>query len=339
MDNPDFSIVVDTKLQKKRKISKITKIKDTDIPSFSDHKFFLNKNYTVPHLKNICKHFKLKMGGNKPELIGRIHDYLSNSFSAVIIQKNVKQYFVKKYLQYAGPALKNRIICKNDTDFFTLERITEIPISNFFSFKENNNVWGFNIVSIYNLFAKNLSKNVLNPYTRENISKDIFIDVKNFIKYTKLLGNNVNIIINNNDTELSSKKRNEIKCLELFQIINELGNYSDYSWFINLSRSALIRFIREIIDIWEYRAELSINAKCQICSPNGNPFRYCDVRHLHTINYIQLQKNALTIINQLITKGVSQEHCNLGASYVLCALTLVNEAAANALPWLYQSVS
>jgi len=148
-----------------------------------------------------------------------------------------------------------------------------------------------------------------------------------------------NIIINNNESELSLKKRNEIKCLELFQIINELGNYSDYSWFMNLSRVALIRFVREIIDIWEYRAELTYNAKCQICSPNGNPFRYCDIRYLHTYNFIQLQKNALTIINQLISKGASQEHCNLGASYVLCALTLVNEQAAEALPWLYQSVS
>ena len=336
MDNPDFSILVDTKLQKKRKI---TKIKETDIPVFSEYKDFSNKNYTVPHLKNICKNYKLKVAGNKPELKSRIYEYLLNSFFAVIIQKNIKKYFVNKYLKYAGPALKNRHLCKNDTDFFTLESINDIPNGNFFSFKENNNIWGFNIISIYNLFAKNTSKDVLNPYTRENISKNIFKDVKLFIKFTKLIGNDVNIIINNNESELSLKKRNEIKCLELFQIINELGNYSDYSWFMNLSRLALIRFVREIIDIWEYRAELTYNAKCQICSPNGNPFRYCDVRYLHTYNFIQLQKNALTIINQLISKGVSQEHCNLGASYVLCALTLVNEQAAEALPWLYQSVS
>ena len=56
MDNPDFSILVDSKLQKKRKI---TKIKDTDIPGFSEYKDFLSKNYTVPHLKNICKKKRL----------------------------------------------------------------------------------------------------------------------------------------------------------------------------------------------------------------------------------------------------------------------------------------
>mgnify|MGYP001227693371 FL=1 len=98
-------------------------------------------------------------------------------------------------------------------------------------------------------------------------------------------------------------------------------------------------FLFTLIDIWGYRAELSTEKKCQICSPNGNPFRYCDIFRINSINYIQLQKIALIIINQLITKGISQEYSNLGAYYVLGALTLVSEPAAIALPWLYQSVS
>ena len=76
-----------------------------------------------------------------------------------------------------------------------------------------------------------------------------------------------------------------------------------------------------------------------ICHPNGNPFRYINSRQLHNLTYTELQKCALKIIKQLISKGVSQDYCNLGASYVLCALTLVNKFAAEALPWLYQSVS
>ena len=56
-------------------------------------------------------------------------------------------------------------------------------------------------------------------------------------------------------------------------------------------------------------------------------------------NQLQLQKIALTIINQLVTKGINTEYSNLGAYYVLGALTLVNDQAAIALPWLFQSVS
>ena len=42
------------------------------------------------------------------------------------------------------------------------------------------------------------------------------------------------------------KKRNEIKCLELFQIINEMGNYSDNHWFLNLDRLALNKIYKRI---------------------------------------------------------------------------------------------
>lgn len=336
IDKEKFSILIDPKLEKKRKISKF---KETEFPSISNYKIFKSKNYTIPFLKNICKSFRLKLSGTKPELQQRIYDYLYHSHLAIIIQKTYRRYLIYKYYKLAGPAFKNRNICKNETDFFTLESVNEINNDQFFSFKENNNIWGFNIISIYNLFIKQKTKEVTNPYTRDIISNNIFDSVIQFIRISKILNKPININLNNDNQSFSFKKKNEIKCLELFQIINQLGNYSDHSWYLNLSRLSLLRFIRELIDIWQYRAELSIETKCQICSPNGNPFRYCDVNRLNIVNFINLQKIGLIIINELITKGITQEHCNLGASYVLCALTLVSEPAAIALPWLFQSVS
>ena len=44
-------------------------------------------------------------------------------------------------------------------------------------------------------------------------------------------------------------------------------------------------------------------------------------------------------MNNLISKGTTQENKSLGAFYVLAALTLVNNDAATSLPWLYESVS
>ena len=52
-----------------------------------------------------------------------------------------------------------------------------------------------------------------------------------------------------------------------------------------------------------------------------------------------LKKNALIVIENLVKRGVNETSRALGANYILCALTLVNEEAANALPWLYQSVA
>ena len=41
----------------------------------------------------------------------------------------------------------------------------------------------------------------------------------------------------------------------------------------------------------------------------------------------------------MITRGINNASKTLGANYILCALTLVNNDAAENLPWLYQSVS
>ena len=43
-------------------------------------------------------------------------------------------------------------------------------------------------------------------------------------------------------------------------------------------------------------------------------------------------------MESLVSNGNSNENKSLGAFYVLSALTLVNNDAAESLPWLYQSV-
>ena len=93
------------------------------------------------------------------------------------------------------------------------------------------------------------------------------------------------------------------------------------------------------MDIWEYRAQLEPEVKKDICYPSGNPFRYIEISYLLSLGYLQLQKSILSIIEEFIKKGINRDTCNLGASYILCALTLVNYDAALAMPWLYQSVS
>ena len=336
----EYSIIVDIDPPKKtRKINKINKVKSNKIPEFSEFKEFKESNYTVNFLKDICKHYKLVQRGNKDEVRDKIYDFLFTSYYAVKIQKHFRRYLINLYYKFKGPIVFNTKDCTNDTDFFTLENLSDVNHDELFSFKDNKNIWGFNIVSIYNLFIKSKNKIVLNPYTRENLSNIIFHNIKRFIKLSKCLNKKINIVINENDTTISLKKKNEIKTLELFQIINELGNYSDHNWFLNLNRIELIRFIRELHDIWNYRAQLSNIVKCEICSPYGNPFRFIDVLQINHSNYLNIQRNALAIISQFITKGTSNENCNLGAIYVLSALTLVNVDAANSMPWLYQSVS
>jgi len=320
-------------------ISHLTREMDVLIPTFSDYNTFLKNNYKQSFLKEICKFYKLKISGNKPILNNRIYLYLLSCNSAIILQKYCRRYFVQTYFKLIGPALQNRSLCMNSTDFFTFENINDIKYNNFFSYKEeDNSIWGFSIISIYNLFIKS-DKQTINPYNRNIIDLTYLNDVKHLIKLNKIFNNPINIILNDNVECISEKKKIEFKCLELFQYIDELGNYTDISWFTSLTSNLLIQFLRELYDIWQYRLQLDIKTKQEICYPDGNPFKYINFNHLHNYTFIYLQKTILSVIEQFIKSGISNVSRNLGANYVLCGLTLVNDNAAIAMPWLYQSVA
>ena len=309
----------------------------------SENEFKIPNSYNVNFLKEICKFYKLKLSGNKSLLKERIYNYLYKSFFCIKIQKNIRKFILNKYLKLIGPGLNSKF-CRNDTDFFTLENLNDIPIFNLFTYKGNDNcIWGFNIISIYNLFIKTDSKDsseILNPYTRESIEpkNKIFDNIKNIIRMSKIYTSGINVKINNEEIN-NSKKLIEIKSLELFQIMDSHGNYTDINWFRSLNKQQLIRFLTELLDIWQYRAQLSSNIKKDICHPYGNPFRFITITNINTLSLFSLQKNVLFIIEQFITKGINRDMCSLGINYILCAFTLVNENAANALPWLYESVA
>jgi beta-galactosidase GanA len=94
--------------------------------------------------------------------------------------------------------------------------------------------------------------------------------------------------------------------------------------------------MHELIDIWDYRAQLTIDAKRKICPPNG----FLNWYRLYNMNQTSLhiiRENSLKVLESIVNTGISNEYKSLGASYVLGALTLVSEEAASAIPWLYQA--
>ena len=141
--------------------------------------------------------------------------------------------------------------------------------------------------------------------------------------------------------EVSCKKSLELRILALFQNIDALGNYSDSKWFLNLNRNQLVRLMRELIDIWTYRASLTDETKRDICPPVGNPFgRLSHFSQLqHSDNLDEIRKYVLEVLEKFVNLGVNRDSKSLGAYYVLGAITLVSVDAANALPWLYQALN
>jgi hypothetical protein len=66
-----------------------------------------------------------------------------------------------------------------------------------------------------------------------------------------------------------------------------------------LNRNNIIKFIREIIEIWNYRAQLTNDVKRAICPPNGDPFRNLSIQYVHTeSNILNVRKVILEVIEK-----------------------------------------
>ena len=317
---------------------KRTKISSEDftILKYNEFENLIIYEYNLPQLKSIIRHYKQRITGNKTQLLNRIYNFLKYSYSALKIQKIWRGSLQRQFNLYHGPAFFKRSLCVNDTDFFTLESCKKIPYNQFFSFKDDTNfVYGFDILSIYNLFIKNGNKTE-NPYNKELLNKSILDTLRKVIKLSKLF--KIPVETGMNQEEDNNEKRNfEMRVLSLFQYMDSLGNYTNIDWFNSLEKAELIKFIRELHDIWMYRAQLEQNIKREICPPLGNPFRSINIVALISMSLTSLQKQVLYIIEQFVKTGINRDSKILGTNYVLIAFTLVNQNAAEAMPWLYHS--
>jgi hypothetical protein len=124
----------------------------------------------LPELKSAAKRYKLHVSGKKELLIERIQKYYNNTKSAIKLQTTFRRWLAIQMMRLRGPALKVRTECVNGTDFSTLEPITEIPVSKFYSYTDatNNVIYGFDITSLIELMRQNTT--FQNPYNREQFN-------------------------------------------------------------------------------------------------------------------------------------------------------------------------
>lgn len=413
---------------KSKSVIKIKKPSPSEI-SFDNYKILevdRKIHYKVVEFKEMCAiiqkkydYKKIKLSGTKSELRQSVYDFYHNTIHCIKIQLKFNRYLRRKLNKLRGPALNDRGICINETDFYSLDPIRDIPNHQFFSYEEikqphfyNDEIieskscyYGFDIASIYNLILNDnyveneygLSRRTFfnesnNPYNRNKIPHNVIRDILKIIKLDRILNskrivtksnknkkiircqhytlvnnnNNLNNIEydNNNYVEEDSNPNMESggsinirlpedmltpsqmfrqHVLRLFQIINALGHYSDPDWFTQLTHNQHVTFLRELIDIWNYRAELSPQVRRTIFPPYGDPFPHYVLGWATHQFYIYLSPENiininLTVIERFITSASLEADRCLGSNFILCALTLVSIPAREALPWLYQSV-
>lgn len=329
---------VSNNLQLLKKLDKIDGELES-IPNFNEYELLLKYNYNIKQLKQIAKEHKLKITGNKQQLVSRIYSYLYLSNLVIRVQKRIRGCLQRKYDNIHGPAFKNRSLCTNNFDFLSMDELTTIPNEQFFSFKDDDGfIYGFDILSLHNLIYK-CNGAVKNPFNQQALTSKVIENFRSLLRLSRVL--NINILTELSDVtkEVSDKKSVELRALTLFQNIDALGNYSNAQWFLTLNRNQLIKFVRELVDIWQYRANLSNDVKRAICPPSGNPFqRLPNYNILQTLeNLDDVRKIILEILEKFVNTGIDKDNKCLGAYYVLGAITLVNNDAATSLPWLFEA--
>tara|TARA_B110000971_G_scaffold221739_1_gene270277 strand:+ start:528 stop:1637 length:1110 start_codon:yes stop_codon:yes gene_type:complete len=320
-------------IQKERK--KKVSTDNFKILDYTNYRELTEKNYNVSQLKSICRFYKLKKSGNKKELIFRVYNFLKFSNFTLKIQKVFRGHLIRYLDKLKGTRMINN--CVNETDFYTLDKLTDLNKSQFYSFKDEDGfIYGFDICSLYNMIVKERQKK--NPYNRKELPiQKIYNDIKQIIKISKLYGVKINIEFDNDLSNFSQEKQLEMRAINLFQQIDGYGFITDSKWYLNLDRNCLKRFIRELLDIWQYRAQISNETKRKINPQHGDPFFTVNMNVLLHKCYEVMRKRVLDIIEIFITKGIDTDARALGTYYILGALTTVNHDAATSLPWLYES--
>ena len=271
----------------------------------------------------------------------QLKKYINTKQSKQYIFKELSEYFDKYrlYSQYMSQIITmqkyirrwlilRRTVCLNNVDILTMENKYYIPNEYFFLFTDSkSNKYAYDIRTLVKILEDDKPKC---PYTMKILETSDIYQINKFINSVRY---KINLEIEKPNVSL--KKQIELRMIDIFHKINLLDNYTSHEWFKSLTVEQLQDFYIKAEDIWNYRAQLTMSAKCKIFK-NGSLFQI----PIHYIkNSTDLFKMQTTIMNEIeraITEGVSLEERKLGAILILTALVDVSVDAANALPHLVQ---
>lgn len=261
------------------------------------------------------------------------------------MKKNAAQKIWKWYTKVRGlhmyrtrgHAYHVRDIATNDSDFFSADPVKDISGAMFFSYKDaDNHIYAFDIRSIHSLIyrARISGTSAQNPFTRTNLDVEIIRRVSKLVKQLQAH----NIACEWAPLEPPTPEQQLcMKIVDLFHIIDELNYYSSPNWFLNMDYEDHFQFYSELYAIWTHRAGLSIAQKTAIVPGFTQLFRHPPWA-LRGQSLATMQKLNMNTIRTLITSAEDRNDRILGAMYVVSTLTIVNEDARRAYPWLYESV-
>lgn len=263
----------------------------------------------------------------------------SDTSAVLTIQKWWKKMLIQKRWIAQGPACFQRTLCENETEVYSMESIQLVPQVFFFSYADSKkHIWGFDIRSLLQLLSQ--GQPLQNPYTREPIPPS---SVQRFRKRIDWLRKRKFALLYGLEESITPEQEWNHKVLDIFMKIEALGYLLSTSWFHELEIKDHQKFYRTLYQLWYYRLELSQAQKDEICpghqTNNNRLFRKTPEEAIRVHKEMKWwKKQNLAILTSLVTRGSTKANRGLGAMYVVMGLVSVCEQAAEAYPWMAESL-
>ncbi len=256
-----------------------------------------------------------------------------NVFKNIIKLKHIfKGYYLRKIIKLHGIAILKRELINNDTDFLTFEQISDIPCYELFTYKDENNIyWAFHIATFKELIK---TQPVINPYNTLAINDNTLYRFNKLIEIIeKKNKKNINII---NDVITDPYVTLQQRCINVFQKMDNLKQYTQCEWFLDLNIERLKQLYKFMEDMWSYRIGLTPMQRVNYVN-NGKLFNENLVAIYRINDKLKLSNMILNEYDRLLNEGISDSHKTTASLWILSGLTLVSNSARIAMPWLYES--
>jgi hypothetical protein len=307
-------------------------------------------NFNIKSIKFSCKIYNIKssskssLENSKNNLLHILSKFLKTYLTCIIeedkvkkVQKQIRYWINNSKIKVQGPAINNPKICNNETDFYSFDKLEDIPKKYFFSFKcKDNFIYGFHIESlIYLINDGGISSTTRNPYNRNIINKlsiEKAINLWNTLKKDKDNKEVANYIKIEESDDIKIRVRS--KCLTTFQKMDFYGYHTDINWILNLSLNRLRYLYRSIANFWNYKAHLTQQLKIRIY-PDGTLFTDREFLQINRqINKYVIMEEIINKIDKIVSSSNNDDDKNTGCILVLMAISDIVRECSIANAWL-----
>lgn len=256
-----------------------------------------------------------------------------------LLQKCWRRISCRARFLRQGPAANCLDLASNATEVYSLESLDTIPKAYVFSFAdEKKNIWVFDMRSLSHLVTE--GNEIVNPYTRIPISSPTLQQIHARLlwlrkrKYT---------ILYSTGEDMTQEQIWNQKVLEVFFKMEALGYRASCRWFDEMTLLDHVRFYRKLYRLWTYQLGLTPQEK-EAVMPGYNVgasklFRQTPDRLETQHHELRWWRRAnLNLILDVLTRAPQKSHQGLGALYILMTLVQINSEAADAYPWILESL-